>query len=220
MAGTYSKYRHVVIADYLGAPDAECTASLEASLMTRLPKSFREFLDVANGGEMDFYYVDIDHPEMKVPRSFSILYGSKPRRPGSPFGVFEHEIKLSREAAQLPPQVLPFARDNSGCELYLDLTDYEDTGEDRVVAFIHGMPDLDGQPKDNAWVTVALHFDDYIAQLKLDEEYCREQLGIAVENRDRERQAKLVDFLDQAAPDWRDRAGFAPWKDLAGTTRN
>jgi hypothetical protein len=220
MPGTYSKFRHVVITDYLGPPDAECTASLEAMLMTRLPKSFREFLEVANGGEMDFYYVDVDHPEMKVPRSFSILYGSRPRRAGSPYGMFEHEIKLSREAAQLPPQVLPFARDNSGCELYLDLTDYEDTGEDRVVAFIHGMPDLDRQPKDNAWVTIALHFDDYIAQLKLEEEYCAEQLQQALGKNDAERIHKLVDFLDQAEPAWRDKPAFAPYKDLQGTTRN
>lgn len=220
MTATYSKYRDVVITNYLGKPDAECIAALEATLMTRLPASFRAFLDVANGGELDCYYVDVAHPQMTVPRSFSVLYGTRPRRPGSPFGVFDHEIRLSREAAQLPPQVLPIARDNSGCELYLDLTDYEETGEDRVVAFVHGMPDLDQQPEDNAWVTIALSFDDYIAQLRVDEDYCAEQLAELQNKPDTGRLTALIDFLDQALPDWREREKLAPFRDLHGTTRN
>ena len=149
MAATYTKFRDVIIKDFLGKPEEAELATLEAQLQAPLPDSYKSFLAVANGGNLDGYYVDIEHPEMTVPRSFSLLYGTRRRLESSPFGVFDHEIALSREAAQLPPQVLPIARDNSGCELYLDLTDFESLGEDRVVAFVHGIPDLENQPADN-----------------------------------------------------------------------
>jgi hypothetical protein len=220
VSATYTKFGEIIIKDYLGAPEEGDMEALEDELQTRLPDSYRAFLQVANGGNLDGYFVEVDHPDMKVPRSFSLLYGTKPRLEGSQFGVFAHEINLSREAAQLPPQVLPIARDNSGCELYLDLTDFESTGEDRVVAFIHGIPDLDDQPEANAWVTLALHFDDFIKQLRTDEDYYREVLQETIDNPNEQKQAQMIDFLDQALPDWRSLEEFAPYRELRGTSRH
>ncbi len=220
MSATYTKFGEIIIKDFLGAPDEAEIKALEALIQTTLPASFKAFLQVANGGNLDGYYVDIAHPDMPIPRSFSLLYGTKPRLDGSKFGIFDHEIAQSREAAQLPPQVLPIARDNSGCELYLDLTDYAVSGEDRVVAFIHGIPDMDNQPEANAWVTIALSFEDFIKQLQPDEEYYLEVLEEAGKKPDLERQIQTVDFLDLALPNWRENADFAAFKQLQGTARH
>ncbi len=220
MSATYTKFGNIIIKDYLGAPEKAEIEALEELLQTKLPDSYKQFLQVANGGNLDGYYIEVDHPDMKVPRSFSLLYGTKRRLESSPFGTFEHEIKLSREAAQLPPQVLPIARDNSGCELYLDLTDYEVSGEDRVVAFIHGIPDLEDQPEANAWVTLALHFEDFLKALETDEEYYLEVLQETTDKPNPEKQTQMIDFLDQALPDWRAQEAFAPYKDLQGTARH
>lgn len=220
MSSTYSKFGDIIIKDYLGAPEASDIETLETLLQTKLPDSYKAFLQVANGGNLDGYYIDVDHPDMKVPRSFSLLYGTKPRLEGSKFGMFAHEIELSREAAQLPPQVLPIARDNSGCELYLDLTDYEISGEDRVVAFIHGIPDIEDQPDANAWVTLALHFEDFLKALQTDEEYYIEVLQETLDKPNPEKQTAMIDFLDQAMPDWRGQEAFAAYKDLQGTARH
>ena len=220
MASTYTKFGEIIIKDFLGSPDEGEIKAIEDLLLTKLPDSYKAFLQVANGGNLDGYYVDVDHPDMKIPRSFSLLYGTKSRHDGSAFGVFAHEIELSREAAQLPPQVLPIARDNSGCELYLDLTDFATTGEDRVVAFIHGIPDLDDQPEANAWVTIALHFEDFIKQLQTDEEYYLEVLQETTDKPNGEKQAQMIDFLDQAMPDWRGQESFAAFKELQGTARH
>jgi len=220
LSSTYSKFGDIIIKDYLGAPEASDIETLETLLQTKLPDSYKAFLQVANGGNLDGYYIDVDHPDMKVPRSFSLLYGTKPRLEGSKFGMFAHEIELSREAAQLPPQVLPIARDNSGCELYLDLTDYEISGEDRVVAFIHGIPDIEDQPDANAWVTLALHFEDFLKALQTDEEYYIEVLQETLDKPNPEKQTAMIDFLDQAMPDWRGQEAFAAYKDLQGTARH
>ena len=220
MSATYTKFGEIIIKDYLGVPDEAEIKAIEESLQTALPDSYKAFLQVANGGNLDGYYVDIKHPDMLVPRSFSLLYGTRERLEGSQFGVFSHEINLSREAAQLPPQVLPIARDNSGCELYLDLTDYAVSGEDRVVAFIHGIPDIEDQPDANAWVTIALSFENFIKQLQPDEEYYLEELEEAGKKPDLERQSQTVDFLDLAMPDWRKNADFAAYKELQGTPRH
>jgi len=220
LSATYTKFGEIIIKDYLGAPDTDELEAVEELLQTKLPDSYKAFLQVANGGNLDGYYVDVDHPDMKVPRSFSLLYGTKPRHDNSQFGVFAHEVELTREAAQLPPQVLPIARDNSGCELYLDLTDYATTGEDRVVAFIHGIPDIEDQPDANAWVTIALHFEDYLKQLQADEEYCLEELEEAGKKPDREREVQMIDFLDLALPEWRENTDFADYKTLQGTARH
>ncbi len=220
MSSTYSKFGEIIIKDFLGAPEASDIEALETQLQTKLPDSYKAFLQVANGGNLDGYYIDVDHPDMKIPRSFSLLYGTRPRLEGSKFGMFAHEIELSREAAQLPPQVLPIARDNSGCELYLDLTDYEISGEDRVVAFIHGIPDIEDQPDANAWVTVALHFEDFLKALQTDEEYYIEVLQETTDKPNPEKQTAMIDFLDQALPDWRTQDSFAAFKDLQGTQRH
>ena len=220
MPATYTKFGEIIIKDFLGAPDEAEIKALEELLQTALPGSFKDFLQVANGGNLDGYYVDVEHPDMPVPRSFSLLYGTRKRLDGSSFGVFDHEIELSREAAQLPPQVLPIARDNSGCELYLDLTDYAVSGEDRVVAFIHGIPDIEDQPDNNAWVTIALSFDDFIKQLTPDDEYFLEELDEAGKKPDMERQIQMVDFLDLALPGWREKTDFAAFKELQGTARH
>ena len=220
MSATYTKFGEIIIKDFLGAPEGAEIKAVEELLQTTLPESYKAFLQVANGGNLDGYYVDIKHPDMPVPRSFSLLYGTKKRLEGSSFGVFDHEIELSREAAQLPPQVLPIARDNSGCELYLDLTDYAVSGEDRVVAFIHGIPDIEDQPDNNAWVTIALSFEDFIKQLQPDEEYFLQELADAGLKPDAERQIQMIDFLDLALPNWRENKDFAAYKELQGTARH
>jgi hypothetical protein len=222
MGASYTRYGDIIIRDYLGAPSEDELVALEDELDCSLPQSFREFLQVANGGNLDCYYVDVAHPDMEVPRSFSMLYGTRERLSGSPFGVFSHEIKLSREAASLPDEVLPFARDNSGCELYLDLTDFATMGEDRVVAFIHGLPGQKEQPENNAWVTLALHFDDFVNQLKIEEVYCLEVLEEASRGglEQEERLVAMVDFLDQALPDWRQEEKYSSYSALPGTLRH
>ena len=59
-----------------------CGGALKTALQAKLPDSYKAFLQVANGGNLDGYYIDVDHPDMKIPRSFSLLYGTKARLGG------------------------------------------------------------------------------------------------------------------------------------------
>lgn len=207
----YTEHNGLFIRDFLGAPtDAELQA-LEANLQTTLPDSFRAFLADANGGDLFGYALDIAHPEKPVSRCFSTLYGTKPRNPVNGFGHFDKELELSREAAELPPQVLPFARDDSGCEIYLDLTE---EGGGRVVAFVLGIPGHEEQPEDNAWVTVALSFEDFLKKLRVDVEDMNIRLAQTVSEGDDAERARIIGFLDRAMPDWREHEEFAAHKSL------
>ncbi len=207
----YTEHKGLYIRDAMAPPDEAELQALEDKLQARLPDSFRAFLKAANGGDLFGYALDIAHPEKPVSRCFSTLYGTKPRNEVNGFGHFDKELELSREAAGLPQQVLPFARDDSGCEIYLDLTE---EGGGRVVAFVLGIPGHDDQPEDNAWVTVALSFEDFLKQLYVDEEDLQVRLDQAVQEGDQREQARLVDFLDRALPDWRARPAFAAHREL------
>ncbi len=212
MVQKLTAYKNTVITDAHDAPSDADIKKLETNLTTQLPQSFKDFLAVANGGDLGFYYLDIEHPEMKIPRSFGFLYGTKSKTEGLPMGDFEHEIVQSRDAAQLPNEVLPVARDNSGCELYIDLTPGEGSGN--VVAFIQGIEGWDDQPKDNAWITIALDWDDYLSRLKLEEVFCKEQIEEALTKKDNDKLQYLIAFMDLAKPKWRDDKNFSEYKDL------
>ncbi len=209
-------YKHVVIADAQEKPTDEEIKALEKDLTTSLPESYRAFLDIANSGDLGFYYLDVPHPEMTIPRSFGFLYGTKPKMAGLPMGQFSHELVQSRDGAQLPNEVLPVARDSSGCELYLDLTPGEGSGN--VVAFIQGIEGWEDQPKDNAWVTVALDWDDYLNRLKLEEVFCKEQLDEAIAENNPEKLKGMIDLLNKAKPDWREDKSFADYAEIDATS--
>ncbi len=201
----YKEYCGIWFTNPLDRPTEQEIAALEANLQAKLPASFRAYLDVANGATLFGYALDIAHPEKPVSRAFSTLYGTRPRNAANGMGSFEKELELSREAAQLPRQVLPFARDDSGCEAYLDLTP---EGNGRVVVFVMGIPGHDDQPEDNAWVTVALSFEDFLKQLYVDVEDLAVRMEQAVREKDLAEQTRLTDFLDRALPDWKNREEF------------
>ena len=201
-----TRHRDLVISNALETPTSEEIARLEAELGTSLPPAYRAFLDDANGGDLGFYYLDVHHPEMVVPRSFGFLYGTKPKSPGMPIGSFEFEIAESRTHAQLPREVLPFARDDSGCEVFLDLTA---EGKGSVIAFIQGIEGWENQPKENAYVFIADSFEDYLGMLKLEKEFCAEQLATAVQQDSEAEISHMVQFLNMAYPEWRKDKAFA-----------
>ncbi len=212
MPAKYTPYKDVVIGDSKTAPTDDEIKKLETDLTTSLPKSYRDFLEVANSGDLGFYYIDVDHPEMKIPRSFGFLYGTTPKMEGLPMGEFGHELAQSRDGAQLPNEVLPVARDNSGCELYIDLTPGEGSGN--VVAFVQGIEGWEDQPKDNAWITVALDWDDYLGRLKLEEVYCKEQLDEAIAGNNPQKVNDMISFLNLAKLEWRDDKAFADYAEI------
>lgn len=211
MAKKLTSHKNLVIIDAQEKPSEKEINQLEAELGVGLPSSYRAFLDDANSGDLGNYFVEVEHPEMKVPRSFGFLYGTKPKNPGMPIGSFEFEVAESRMHAQLPQQVLPIARDDSGCELFIDMTP---DGQGSIIAFIQGIEGWENQPKENAYVFVADSFEDYLGMLQLEKDFCVEQLNEAVEHKSDDTITDLVAFLNKAYADWRNDAAFAAHKDV------
>jgi hypothetical protein len=105
-----TKYKHVVIEEFLGAPAPEETARIERTLGVALPQEFIAFLNVANGGSLE-YLIRVpptsDGEEMLFGQVF---YTGTDRG----HGTFLAETQLHRAGMNIPHKVLPFARDGGG----------------------------------------------------------------------------------------------------------
>jgi hypothetical protein len=163
MSTHYARFRHLAIERAKPAPGKEQLAAIEDLLGAALPASFREFLQVANGGYLK-YVIDVAFGDGKSePLSFCGIFSAE----NGDFcdETFVGEIRSSREYQKIPPGVLPFARDGGGSMVYLDLSP---EGNGRVIAFVEGLPEWTGLRTKSEYIELASSFDDYVNKLRID----------------------------------------------------
>ena len=191
-------YKHVVIDETKGAPSPEDVARIEQTLGVALPQDFFEFLNVANGGSLEYLIRVPPTPDGEEMLFGQILYAGRDRG----YDTFLGEIELHRQSLNIPPEVLPFARDGGGSTVFLDLTV---EGQGRVMAFVEGLPAWTGLRQGSAFIEVAPSFDAYIDRLYLDEEYAFEALEEAIGRGSGDQIQANVEYLNLALPDWPER---------------
>jgi cell wall assembly regulator SMI1 len=146
----YARFRHLAIEGAKPAPTSQQLAAIEELLDASLPVSFREFLQVANGGYLE-YVIDVQLGEGKSePLSFCSIFTAE----DGDFcdETFIGEIRSSREYQKIPPAVLPFARDGGGSIAFLDLSP---EGKGRVVALVLGLPEWTGLRTESEYIELA-----------------------------------------------------------------
>lgn len=196
-------YKHVVIEDCKGRPDAQEVEAIEQELGASLPSSFRQFLDVANGGRLEYSVRVPPTPDGEELLFGQLFLAGKDRNGEYGDGTMIGELRSHRRFLGIRKGVLPFSRDGGDSTVYLDLTEQ---GQGQVVAFVFGLPAWTGLRQENALVEVAPSFDDYISLLYLDDDFVEEAFGLlekAIEDGNEDRVRANYEFLDLAIPDWR-----------------
>ena len=192
----YSRYRHLAIDNAKPAPTESQLRAIETLLDARLPESFIEFLNVANGGYLE-YVIDVPmHTGRTEQLSFCGIFSADE-------GTFcdetlVGEINAERQYKKIPPGVLPFARDGGSSMVYLDLTP---EGNGSVVAFVQGLPEWTGLRTESAFIELADSFDEYVTKLRIDLEAIIDHLEHDVT--ELSHIAATEEFLDIGLSNWR-----------------
>jgi hypothetical protein len=202
------RYRDTYAFGPFAAFRAEEARVLEEEIGRSLPPEYLAFLEVANGGSLE-YVIRVPSGEAL---GFSTLYrlgrddsdeygpgtllGSYRRLPGTVFA----EI-LAAEGLAVR-SLLPVARNGGGDQLSLDLSP---EGNGRVLAATYGRPGLNGHP---AIAVLAADFHAYLDALIIDEETAEWAWDYYVGDAGSEdpwRRA-IEEWLDQGHPAWRTRS--------------
>jgi len=200
-----AKYKHIVIQNPTGPPDASELAVIERELGVALPPSFVDFLRVANGGSPEYSINVPPGPDGEELMFCDLFVAGKDRDGEYGAGTLLGEIREHRNLYNIPVEVLPFARDGGDNVVFLDLTVQ---GGGRVVAFVHGLPAWTGGHEDDRLVEVAPGFDEYISNLHLPEDIVNEAVELieqALKDNDPVRLGANRELLDLAVPDWREK---------------
>jgi hypothetical protein len=198
MSDTYRVFRHLAFESADPAPSTADVARVEGLLGAELPQSYRDFLAVGNGGNLE-YVVSVAFPDGHVEdMSFGAFFtlGSSGRRERA-----MDELLRARKGYKIPPGVLPIARDGGGSILFLDLTT---EGQGRIVAFVEGLPAWTGRRAESGFIEVAPSFDAYVAALRIDKESVLDTLQH--DARELSHVAATEEWLDIGMPDWRSDA--------------
>jgi hypothetical protein len=196
MSTHYNRFRHLAIEHAKAAPTNAQLAAIEDLLGAPLPGSFREFLQVANGGYLE-YVIDVPFGDGRSePLSFCGIFSAE----DGDFcdETFTGEIRSSREYQKIPLGVLPFARDGGGSMAYLDLSP---EGNGRVVAFVQGLPEWTGLRTESEYIELASSFDEYVNKLRVDRDAVLDHL-----THDASILGHVVateEWLDIGLPSWR-----------------
>lgn len=198
----YSRYRHVAIDRAKPAPTSAQIVAIERFLGAQLPASFREFLQVANGGYIE-YMIDVPFDNGKSePLCFCSIFCADEGEFLD--GTFLGEVNSARQYQKIPAGVLPIARDGGGSMLYLDLSP---EGKGRVVAFIEGLPEWTGLRTQSAFIELAASFDEYVDKLRIDREMLIDQLREDVKTEGHVDATE--EWLDIGMPKWREDSEMA-----------
>jgi SMI1 / KNR4 family (SUKH-1) len=180
---------------------------IESEIGQYLPDSCRAFLELANGGTME-YSIRLPAASGGETISFDDVYRiGKDQHGEYGYGTLVGEYRRRSQcwwANEIPvASLLPVARDGGGDTLYIDIAD-KTVG--RLVAFVHGLPQWTGLTQRNVFTVVANTWDDYLGALFVDDEIAQlswedvkdasptDQWRLAVE-----------DWLDRELPGWRTR---------------
>src|SRR6185436_10198536 len=159
---SYTKYRHLAIEHAKAPPSESQLHAIEDELGAELPLSFKQYLDVANGGYLE-YIIDVPTGTGNSRPFHSVVFSADTGTFCDE--TFVGEIRSGRDYTKIPKRILPFARDGGGSIVYLDLSS---AGNGRVVAFVEGLPSWASKRTGPAFIELASSFDEYVDKLKLD----------------------------------------------------
>jgi hypothetical protein len=198
---SYTRYRHLAIEDAKAPPSESQLRAIEDELGAELPLSFKQYLDVANGGYLA-YTIDVPTAAGQLEAlSFSGLFSADTGT--SCDETFVGEIRSGREYTNIPEGVLPFARDGGASIVYLDLSS---AGNGRVVAFVEGLPEWTGKRSESAFIELASSFDEYVDKLRVD----LDAVVYRLENDVAELShlTAIEELLDVGLPNWRSNSSL------------
>jgi hypothetical protein len=203
---TLAFYRHLVIRNSVCKPTRLELWKLERTLGARLPRQFRSFLNVGNGG-FSVYSVNIPPLPEGESIGFSSIYCTRREvKESFPRETFFDAIGRHRQYKTIPRQVLPIAHDGMGSEFYLDL------GKERygrIVVFLHGLPGWTGRQQNDTCIELSRSFDEFVDLLYIEEEIAKDMLQEVTESGDDKEIAIVKTILDRGFPDWRGVLGFS-----------
>lgn len=208
--GRYTKYKHIAIKDFIGEPTAEEIAAIEAMIGRMLPQSFKSFLMVANGGFIDFFYINYPPPYKNTGFPFGYFLNTRmtptPAKPYLDTTTFLFMTAELREKSKIPQNFLPFSDSNENF-LFLDL---REDGSERVIAACCGIETPEQgtelvQMNYSSITEIAPSFDDFIDKLYLSggRNQARYRLEQARRQGNKQELESVHNWLDIVIPDWR-----------------
>lgn len=197
----YTQYRHLAIQGAKPAPTAQQIAAIETLLEAPLPPAFLAFLQVANGAWFD-YTCDVPDGDGGVEKmGFNTFFSAD----AGDFcdETLVGEIRAGRENMDMPPRILPFARDGGNSMVYLDLTE---EGAGRVLAYVQELPEWTGK-RAHGFIELAPSFDAWLDSLYIDRDTVLDELEHSVS--EPSHLDAMAQWLDIGMPAWRRDAGIA-----------
>jgi hypothetical protein len=184
-------------------------SALEGEIGQPIPPAYRRFLEVANGGTLE-YSVRVPPGPDGEPISFCNLYrlGRVEHGDygwGSLLGEYR-QLPYSWLAGQLPvTTLLPIACTGGGDQLFLDLAP-DRYGQ--VVGVVHGLPEWTGRRPRNLWGVVAADFDTYLDGLFIEPQVAEDVWSDHAHQDPADPGRRVVEqWLDNGLPGWRS----VPW---------
>ena len=198
----YKRYKNIVIESIEEPPTEDEIRAIEWKLETKLPYDFLDFLDVANGGDIEGYYIQVPLSPNPENIGFSHVYSTH----GSNYGTFlaEYEFRTGLDPDNpfwIPDKVLPIAEGAGSTYLYIDL---RDETRSPVVAFVYGLPEWTGLHQQDTVIQVAESFCEYLTALKFDATYYKNHLAKLIANGETQSISATIDYLELALPNWRE----------------
>jgi hypothetical protein len=198
-------YRGRVIFGPFAPVHPEEVSALEGEIGCPIPPAYRSFLEVANGGTLE-YSVRVPPGPDGEPISFCDLY----RLGRVEFGDYGwgtllgeyRQLPHSSLAEQLPvTTLLPIACTGGGDQLFLDLAPDR---YGRVVGVVHGLPEWTGLHTRNLWGVLGADFDAYLDGLFIEPQVAEDVWSDHAQQDLAEPRRRLVEqWLDDGLPGWR-----------------
>lgn len=140
--------------------------ALEEDIGHPLPPDYRAYLEVANGGALQYAVRVPPRPDgtAMVFERFHSLQGLRAARRTLPGTVFTEAFAAERIPVDA---LLPIAADAGGSSLFLDLTP---NGYGRVLGYVFGLPAWTGSDRGSMVGVLADDFHGYLDALFVDEE--------------------------------------------------
>jgi hypothetical protein len=198
-------YRGRVIFGPFAPVHPEEVSALEGAIGQPIPPAYRSFLEVANGGTLE-YSVRVPPGPDGEPISFCDLYWlgrveSSDYGWGTLLGEYR-QLPHSSLAEQLPvTTLLPIACTGGGDQLFLDLAPDR---YGRVVGAVHGLPEWTGLHTRNLWGVLAADFDAYLDGLFIEPQVAEDVWSDHAHQDLAEPRRRVVEqWLDDGLPGWR-----------------
>ena len=184
-------------------------SALEGEIRQPIPSAYRSFLEVANGGALQ-YSVRVPPGSEGEPISFCDLYRLGRDKQGAyGWGTLLGEYRWlphSWLAGHLPvATLLPIACTSGGDQLFLDLAP-DRYGQ--VVGVLHDLPEWTGLHTRNLWGVLAADFDAYLDGLFIEPQVAEDVWSDHAHQDPADPRRRVVEqWLDDGLPGWRSM----PW---------